>query len=367
MQQIEKGKNKSAWSKVKGIVTHRHSRKSVKSTGSNNSRDVSPTEIDLQRDRTDSLSSSNQPSPSHIGVFNLNIPDNDYGASSSGCYSQNQASSDDNESQGKMSRQGKKGSRKSKHVPEIESLPEGMEAKLVKKPPPSPLNLQRVSVMFITCDSSLSKSYLQDFSESDGFENSPNSLNMKSTFRKCASSMPNSPSKAMEFFSENDFSSGGDYSEPLMAFRRENSNKSSKSSRQKDEILRNYQELQRKINKEFACKQSEWEKIRPLVVQMNASVPAYLKEDPGTPKAILSNMTLNEENLSADFKKKLDEWRIKKSQQSIKDTGKKHQQQQQLDWQLWKTGQMKLENQGLISLPDAKDLPEDFQKKLSKL
>jgi serine/arginine repetitive matrix protein 2 len=35
------------------------------------------------------------------------------------------------------------------------------------------------------------------------------------------------------------------------------------------------------------------------------------------------------------------------------------------DWQLWKTGQIKLEGQGLKMLPDAKDLPEDFQKKLS--
>lgn len=36
------------------------------------------------------------------------------------------------------------------------------------------------------------------------------------------------------------------------------------------------------------------------------------------------------------------------------------------DWHLWKTGQMKFENQGLIAMPDAKDLPEDFQKKLSQ-
>lgn len=44
MQHLEKSKNKSAWSKVKGIVKTRSSRKSVKSTGSNPSRDVSPIE-----------------------------------------------------------------------------------------------------------------------------------------------------------------------------------------------------------------------------------------------------------------------------------------------------------------------------------
>lgn len=169
----------------------------------------------------------------------------------------------------------------------------------------------------------------------------------------------------MEFFSENDFSSGGDYSESPL---KRGSNNSSKSSRQQDEILRNYHELQKKINMEFEKKKTEWDKIRPLVIQLNNSVPTYLKEDlslPSTPKNIISNINLNEEKLSADFKKKLDEWRTKKSQQSMKDSSKK--QHHHPDWQLWKTGQMKLENQGLIPLPDAKDLPEDFQKKLSKL
>lgn len=35
-----------------------------------------------------------------------------------------------------------------------------------------------------------------------------------------------------------------------------------------------------------------------------------------------------------------------------------------IDWNLWKTGQIKLEGQGLKQLPDEKDLPEEFQKKL---
>jgi hypothetical protein len=115
--------------------------------------------------------------------------------------------------------------------------------------------------------------------------------------------------------------------------------------------------------------------MRPLVVQLSNSFPNYLKEDlslPGTPKSVVNNLAFNEENLSADFKKKLDAWRMMKNQQSqqqqqqqsgaIKsDNSKKH-----LDWQLWRTGQMKFDNQGLIALPDTKDLPEDFQKKLSE-
>lgn len=147
LHQLEKSKNKSAWSKVKGIVANRNSRKSVKSTGSTNSRDESP--ADIQRERTDSLSSSNQPSPSHVGVCNLIIPDNDYGATSSG-YS-HQMSSDDNESnskQKKSNRQGKKGSRPMKHVPEIESLVEGVPFETnTHSKIPHPLNLQKVRLL----------------------------------------------------------------------------------------------------------------------------------------------------------------------------------------------------------------------------
>lgn len=185
--------------------------------------------------------------------------------------------------------------------------------------------------------------------------------------RKYSISDPNSPQKNQEFFSENDFSSGADNSEPLSPLRRGGSNNSSRSSWQHNEILKNYEELQKKIAQEFYNKQQEWSRVRPLVVQLNSSVPPYIKEDsslPSTPKNAIENLLLNEENLTADFKRKLDEWRTKKSQQSIKENSKK--QQQSPDWNAWKTGQMKFENQGLIAFPDAKNLPEDFQKKLSK-
>lgn len=38
-----------------------------------------------------------------------------------------------------------------------------------------------------------------------------------------------------------------------------------------------------------------------------------------------------------------------------------------IDWNKWKTGELKLEGQGLSPLPDQKNLPEEFQKKLGLL
>lgn len=135
-------KNKSAWSKVKGIVTSRNPRKSMKSGGSINSRDVSP--IDLIDERTDSVSSSNQPSPSH------NILDNELvGGTSSGCSHNQGSSGDDNDSrkQIKTNWVHKKipaVTRKFRVVPEIESLLEGvpLESKPRVKQIPNPLNLK---------------------------------------------------------------------------------------------------------------------------------------------------------------------------------------------------------------------------------
>lgn len=97
------------------------------------------------------------------------------------------------------------------------------------------------------------------------------------------------------------------------------------------------------------------------MLQLNNSVPAYLKEDlslPSTPKNLIENLIVNEENLSADFKRKLEEWRMKKGHQSMKEPSKKS--------ATSKSGQPKFDNQGLVALPEFKDLPEEFQKKFSK-
>lgn len=87
------------------------------------------------------------------------------------------------------------------------------------------------------------------------------------------------------------------------------------------------------------------------MVQVNNALPAYCLSDdsslPCTPKGIISNITLNEEGLSPDFKKKLDEWRTKKNQQSQKSSPKRP-------------------GHNAIPLPDPKDLPEGFQKKMSE-
>jgi hypothetical protein len=136
--------SKSAWSKVKGIVTNRNSRKSIKSTGSGNSRDVSPIEFnDPFGDRSDSISSPNHSSSSPNNL-NLGIPDIDL------C-----PTSDENESRlndGKHVRnlrQTKKGSKKSKTFPEIESLPEdeAFETSYSKRHLPSPLTIKKVCIL----------------------------------------------------------------------------------------------------------------------------------------------------------------------------------------------------------------------------
>jgi hypothetical protein len=93
---------------------------------------------------------------------------------------------------------------------------------------------------------------------------------------------------------------------------------------------------------------------------LNNSVPGFLKEDsslPSTPKNVIDNLLMNEENLSADFKRKLDEWRMKKGHHSMKEPSKKT--------TSLKSPQSKFE-QGLVTLPEFKDLPEEFQKKFSK-
>lgn len=121
------------------------------------------------------------------------------------------------------------------------------------------------------------------------------------------------------------------------------------------------------------------------------------KPQPSGPSASASKAL--EENLTPDFKKKLDTWRVKK-QSSIQNIGspisastttissvstiatsptmvtapitklsigtppKDPESPKKIDWNKWKTGELKLEGQGLSPLPDQKNLPEEFQKKL---
>uniref|UniRef100_A0A182U348 Uncharacterized protein n=1 Tax=Anopheles melas TaxID=34690 RepID=A0A182U348_9DIPT len=191
-------------------------------------------------------------------------------------------------------------------------------------------------------------------------------------------SLPGSPSgKQFSFFAgpadrmvaeliEPDYSSG-DVSDQNTPKRRPSPKYHHRTlQRQREEIERRYQELQQKLQHEFDAKQQEWERMRPAAVMLNNSpLNQLLKEEAagaaGMHGAKAQPPPIVEDNLTPDFKKKLNEWRTK--HQPGVDAKKKP----ITDWQLWKTGQIKLEGQGLKQLPDAKDLPEDFQKKLCKL
>jgi len=84
-----------------------------------------------------------------------------------------------------------------------------------------------------------------------------------------------------------------------------------------------------------------------------------------------------EQNLTPQFKKKLHKWRAKQQNSNCYATSEpasspttKSQSggdlKPKIDWNLWSSGALKLEGQGLCSLPDQKDLPEKFQKKLGE-
>ncbi|XP_055596472.1 uncharacterized protein LOC129746666 isoform X2 [Uranotaenia lowii] len=408
IRQLDKNKNKSAWSKVKGIVkNHRGSLKSngsQRNTKSSNSvgcsREASPCEsmeaCELQRDRSDSFS-SNQTSPGHRNntpTF-LALPSGDTtSCPNSPCGSLPATfSSDDNEwrpecklrrsgsgdrgtsSSGKETGGGSRNSRKSKHIPEIESVPEGIPidpkhtAKL-RKSPPKPLNLKQESLASTT-DLSLSS----PGSQREYSKQSPK----RKSYGGDETSAPESPCKAMEFFEGEllEEMSSEEISDQNTPHRRA-SLKTRNLQRQRDEIKRRYMELQKKLQREFDAKQQEWDRIRPAALLLTNSPMNQLLQDssPTSPKRE-QQAPIVEENLSPDFKKKLDEWRIKHAPQSKKELQPSlaalpkelHGDQKKkptTDWQLWKTGQIKLEGQGLAQLPNAKDLPEDFQKKLSE-
>ncbi|XP_062555963.1 uncharacterized protein LOC134220820 isoform X2 [Armigeres subalbatus] len=412
IRQMDKNKNKSAWSKVKGIVkNHRGSLKSNgsqrrKSKSSNSvgcSREASPCEsmeaCELQRERSDSFS-SNQTSPSHRNNTPtlLALPSGDNNSCpNSPCGSLPATfSSDDNEwkpsenklgrsgsgdkgAQGSKDSGGSRGSRKSKHIPEIESVPEGVpiDTKLtarIKKSPPKPLTLRQEA---LDVESFGEHSLSSPGSQKEYSKSSPK----RKSYGGDETSAPESPSKPYEFFGGDmeDFSSEeiSDQNTP----HRRSSPKTKNLLRQREDIERRYMELQKKLQREFDAKQQEWERLRPAALLLTNSpifllVNQFLKDDsPASPKRDQPCQIVVEENLSPDFKKKLDEWRIKhqphvKKDQpqpgSSKDSPTDPKKKPVTDWQLWKTGQVKLEGQGLTQLPNAKDLPEDFQKKLSE-
>ncbi|KAL9693135.1 hypothetical protein quinque_012420 [Culex quinquefasciatus] len=412
IRQLDKSKNKSAWSKVKGIV--KNHRGSLKSNGSQRnvkpsnsvgcSREASPCEsmeaCELQR--SDSFS-SNQTSPGHRNqtpTFLAIPPGDNNSCPNSPCGSLPATfSSDDQDwkSDGKLGRSGSgdrgippmpskepstapgpsRGSRKSRHIPDIESVPEGIPidpkhssiSSKTRKSPPKPLSLRQES---LEPEAGGDLSLSSPGSQRDYSKYSPK----RKSYGGGESSAPESPSKAYEFFEgETEEFSSEEVSDQNTPHRRP-SPKSRNLQRQREDIERRYMELQKKLQREFDAKQQEWERIRPATLLLsNSPINQLLRDDaPASPKREQQPM-IGEENLSPDFKKKLEEWRIKHqppqpkkepSTSASKDSLTEPKKKPVTDWQLWKTGQIKLEGQGLTQLPNAKDLPEEFQKKLSE-
>lgn len=135
-----------------------------------------------------------------------------------------------------------------------------------------------------------------------------------------------------------------------------------------------------------------------LIGKEESCTRSYPPKTTATGPSVSASKAL-EENLTPDFKKKLDTWRVKK-RSSIQNIGanfsvstttisssstiaisptvttapvtklslgapsKDPDSPKKIDWNKWKTGELKLEGQGLSPLPDQKNLPEEFQKKL---
>ncbi|XP_067619491.1 uncharacterized protein [Eurosta solidaginis] len=269
--------------------------------------------------------------------------------------------------------------RRSKNHSDFEALPEDVVANLTtiprrSKPPPSPLNLNLKQDL---TDSDFSYSPYSLISPKDGTQslNHPKKVNSPGN-----SSVPSSPSRHSEFFGEfeSEDLSSGDFSEPTTP----NHTTSHKSFLdEKHEIDQRYQLLRAKFDMEFEEKRREWEKMKTNTNACRAITlitPPKAEEPPQHP-ASSKNFTAKvlEENLTPDFKKKLRKWRVKKqishcppstqtSPTSPTARDVSGDTKLKIDWNLWKTGQLKLEGQGLTPLPDQKDLPEEFQKKLEQ-
>lgn len=273
-----------------------------------------------------------------------------------------------------------KGIRKSKIVPDFEALPEDVIVDITSRPKrektlPSPLNL----------------SLRHDLSESDcaEYSQSPSATAKnpwdKSKNRKFQSpgnsSVPSSPSRHSEFFAEfeSEDLSSGDFSEPTTPHNKLFSSNS--LHMQQEEINQRYNALRERLKLEFEAKRQEWDKIRNMY--SNTKTSAYymgakddlpIQQHQQQQAKIVSTHVL-EENLTPDFKKKLHKWRVKKQislhgnascNKDLQTSPTKDSECKKIDWNLWRTGQIKLEGQGLSPLPDQKDLPEDFQRKLEQ-
>ncbi|XP_055381222.1 uncharacterized protein LOC129611848 isoform X2 [Condylostylus longicornis] len=377
-------KSKTPWTKVKNMIqTHSASFKttrsrSIKSSNSagKDSRDVSPSEFNIdslqfllnesptQKQNCENiLSPSSSSTTANSQKCNSSGPNSPVIISGLGLNDSVGGYEQSNEIKSKML--SNKSLRRNKNISGFESLPEGatIDIKLSNQPKPNPLILN-------------SKMLANEVEFSDicyfpiiGQKISSTSSNRKHLMSVGNSSVPSSPSRHSEFFPEfeSEDMSSGDFSEPTTPSRK-------LSDRlyyqlQRDEINERYLELKEKLNKEFEAKRQEWEKIRFSCSSSSSSAYQLLQSNDllQTNKNIPPKFL--EENLSADFKKKLHKWRNKKPETTslvTRDNFTSPLKGEKIDWNLWKTGQLKLEGQGLSPLPDQKSLPEEFQKKLDQ-
>ncbi|KAJ9576858.1 hypothetical protein L9F63_006557 [Diploptera punctata] len=204
-----------------------------------------------------------------------------------------------------------------------------------------------------------------------------------------SNSVPSSPNRNSSFFDEVDTDelSSGEYVEVVSKGKPEDADLegttvqnecSSNSTNIQAEIQKNYEELQQKLSQEFHKKLHEWERMKASS-STSASCRAPAGEDGYHDKGFRRKMEewerkhpqqnqgadnkhrdsvafqlLDEDNLSPDFRKKLQEWqRIKKlmpAGTASQSTGDTYQVPPQFrkkiaEWQLWRTGSGKGEAQ----------------------
>ncbi|XP_017963618.1 uncharacterized protein LOC108656129 isoform X2 [Drosophila navojoa] len=244
--------------------------------------------------------------------------------------------------------------RRSRAFSDFEVLPEDHVADIKattsrrNKLPPSPLNLNQVC-------SDLPQLHSPLKSPKDGSR-------MRQVNSPGNSSVPSSPSRHSDFFGEfeSEELSSGVSSEPTTP---------------------NYMEFKHKqceLKRASASNRS---------VKLSSGGPGSVSgsgkrsSEEHSPTQLLHSDLMSteqlEQNLTPQFKKKLHKWRAKQqssncyvsSEPAASPTAKSLSGgdiKPKIDWNLWSSGALKFEGQGLCALPDQKDLPEKFQKKLEQ-
>lgn len=163
----------------------------------------------------------------------------------------------------------------------------------------------------------------------------------------------------------------------------------------KEEIHKNYEQLQKKLSQEFQDKLHEWEKVKFSLNSAATSLagsqtvggcpatsddrdPEFLKkmeewERMKNQNTLEINKRRNiqmtsEENLPADFKKKLQEWqKIKKFGGREEEPSTSKSIKKKNEWQLWRSNSStKQDNTMSLAQTESRQYSEDFLKKLDE-